>query len=82
MSDTTDINEPGSDSLLEQARELPTSVEPPADFWPAIRARVAQGHAPTGLPQARYAAAALILICITSSTGHCCTGQSPDKRRR
>ena len=66
MSDTTDMNEPESDSLLEQARELPSSVEPPEDLWPEIRARVAQGYTPSRWPQARYAAAALVLICITS----------------
>ncbi len=66
MSNTTDINEPGSDPLLEQARALPSSVEPPGDLWAAIRARAAQGQSRARRPQARYAVAALFLICVTS----------------
>ncbi len=66
VSNTTDINEPDRDTLLEQARALPSSVEPPGDLWPAIRARAAQTQSRAHWPQARYAVAALVLICITS----------------
>ena len=61
--------------LLDEARKLPRSIEPPRDLWPGIRQRISRGNRETGsgnrwLISRRWvqlAAAAVLLLVVARS---------------
>jgi len=62
--------------LLERARQLPRSIEPPRDLWPGIRARINAGNGERGVgsgarrilpfPRALALAAAAVLLLVVA----------------
>ena len=61
--------------LLDEARKLPRSIEPPRDLWPGIRQRISRGNRETGSGKrwlisrrwVQLAAAAVLLLVVARS---------------